>query len=657
MDKTDTTNILPILNTPSFFYPLIILLVILIIIMFLIFFKVSPTTTINSMSKSEQEITQNVLIVTFFVLIILCLCITFLPSFKNIKNLFQQISNVTYVILYTIFLIIFFDVVPNDFINNYAKYITPITIGVGVLAFYKSLQTDYISKFNVNYERIKTIILLFCLITSYIIYYNKDPGGYISQYFGYTLLLTIIIAVFGFIYLITLLTLPDKTLPIPKNATSSNFFENFTNFSVYGSILFVLFLVVVTILISTYPGGFFNNNNSIASSVMIFLLIICIFWSILLVTNMFPELTDKATSINKMSLFKRALLVLFGIVISGLIIFWLVYNIQNLSSQSSIVSFCLNIILVIIILALIYKTFFVKLPVGNSQKNGFFNMIISFIFYIPCAFSGFFDYIGTFVSGQYKATDVGSVLMLVLAIVILVVYFTMPSLFNKISLQGGQQLVNKPVYTDTMYSLGTYEELNGSPHFDYQYAISCWLYIDAAPPSTNSSYSKYTSILNFGNKPNILYKATENTLMITMQQKDLENKTQNKLTDFDDNSNRIIYKKSNFPLQKWNNIIINYNGGILDIFLNGELVKSEIGVVPYYTLDNLTIGEDNGIKGGICNVVYFRNALTRSNIYYLYNSVKNKTPPVTNDSNVTILKSNVSTLESSAKTDSNQINI
>jgi hypothetical protein len=138
--------------------------------------------------------------------------------------------------------------------------------------------------------------------------------------------------------------------------------------------------------------------------------------------------------------------------------------------------------------------------------------------------------------------------------------------------------------------------------------------------------------------------------MVTMEQKDLEKTTENKLTDFDNNGNRIIYKNNNIPLQKWNNIIINYNGGILDIFLNGELVKSEAGVVPYYTLDNFTIGEINGIKGGICNVVYFRKALTRSNIYYLYNLSKKKSPPVNNDSNATILKNNISTIASSTQT-------
>jgi len=179
--------------------------------------------------------------------------------------------------------------------------------------------------------------------------------------------------------------------------------------------------------------------------------------------------------------------------------------------------------------------------------------------------------------------------MLLLAIGLLLIYFLGTSLFNKINVQGGQLLVNKPVSTDREYSLGTYLDLNGSEVFDYQYAISSWIYIDSAPPNTASSYNKYTSLLNFGNKPNILYNAEKRKLMITMQQKDLKNVTKNKLIDFDNEGNRIIYIDDNFLLQKWNNIIINYNGGTLDIFLNGKLVKSSIEVVPYYTLDNLTI--------------------------------------------------------------------
>ena len=61
-----------------------------------------------------------------------------------------------------------------------------------------------------------------------------------------------------------------------------------------------------------------------------------------------------------------------------------------------------------------------------------------------------------------------------------------------------------------------------------------------------------------------------------------------------------------------------------------ELVKSSIEVVPYMTLDNLTVGKDGGINGGICNVVYFDQPLTRTNMYFLYTMVKDKTPPITN---------------------------
>ena len=646
-NTNNTKNVLPDLKTPIVFYPLIGIIILMIIILFAVLFKIKiPFTKTN---KSQQEMIGDIFIVLFFTMLVVGICIVLLPNFKEVKTLFEQISNVTYIIIYTIFLILFFTMTPSDTINNYAYIITPITAALGGFMFYKGSTQNYVDKFSVNYERIKTMIMLFCLITVFIIYYNTDPGGYIQKYFGYTLLLTIIIAVFGFLYLMIILTLPDKVKETAPGAKSSNFLENFTSISTYGSIGFILFIIIAVVAISTYPGGFFNDKTMSAFG-MIMILMICILWALLLGSNLFPEVSNNIAANDKLSLFKRSLLVLFGIVISSLIIFWIVYNIQSLSGKTSTVSFILNIMLVIVILGLIYKTINVKLPSGNSNKNAFFSLIMNTLFYIPCLFSGAFDSIGKFAVGQYNASSMGSLLMLILAIILLAVYFTMPTLFNKLNMQGGKQLVNKPVYTDSMYSLGTYEELNGSDNFDYQYAISFWVFLDAAPPNTSAAYNKFTSLLNFGNKPNVLYNGKTNTLMVTMNQKDLQGTTNNKLTDFDENNNRILYKDNNVLLQKWNNIIINYSGGILDIFLNGQLVKSDIGVVPYYTLDNLTIGEDNGIKGGICNVIYFSKALNSSNIYYLYNMVKNKTPPVLNDSNVTILKQNVNTVSSSAKT-------
>lgn len=624
-------NLIAKIQTPKIFYFLSAVIVFFIIIMFLIFFDVN-LTSFGKPSKSQEELIGNIFIIVFFSLLVLGLCILLLPNLKEFKDLFLQISNVTYVILYTIFAILFYSMISGDILNKYSYIINPSMLGLGAFSFYKGISDDYFEKFNINYERIKMIILLFCLITLVIVFYNINPGGAAKQYFGYSLLLTIILAIFGFLYLIVLITLPGQDA-----GKQTNLLSNFSSFGTYGTLAFLIFLTVVTILISSDREKFFSNKEK-SGAVMILLLLICILMSIMLGANLFSDTTiGDFSSSNKIALFKKSLLVLFGLIISGLLIFWITYNIENLSGKSSIISFILNLLLVIIILGLIYKTINVNLPSGNTKKNAFFTLILNILFYIPCLVSGGFDWIGKNATGQ----DAGSFLMLFVAIGLIIAYFKSPSLFNYINTQGGKQLVNKPVYTDVEYNLGNYQELNESDTFDYQFGISCWVFIDSLPPNTAASYNKYTSLLNFGNKPNILYNAKTNTLMITMQQKDLKNITQNKLIDFDENGNRIIYINKNFLLQKWNNIIINYNGGTLDIFLNGELVKSSIGVVPYYTFDNLTIGENEGIKGGICNVVYFRKPLTSQNIYYLYNLVKNRTPPVLNDSNETILVKNI----------------
>lgn len=641
-------DVLPNFKIPSVFYPFMAMIVILVIAIFMIMFKINLTNTSPStLTDSNVSSIANIILIVFIVLIILGLSVMFLPNLKELKEFFIQTNGVSFTILYTILLILFFRLIPDNIINDYAFIILPITLMLTGFVFYNATKSNYVEEFNINYERMKSIILLFCFLTTIIVYYNIDPGGYITKYFGSSLLFTIILSAFAFLYIIVLLTLPKKD-GSPISGASEHFLKNFSNFSVYGSISFLVFLSIITYLISTYPGGFMKDKNT-STSIIILLLIVCILWIILLGGFVFPEMSIGSDVNDRTNLFKRALLSLFGLTISGLLIFWIVYNTQNLSGKSGMTSFILNLIIVVSILALLYRTMNVKIPQAgaNSKKNAFFDLLINLIFYIPCIFSGLFDKILNLGKNEYMSSTKGSFIMLLTVIVLSLVYFFMPSVYNSIYLQGGELLVNKPVDTNTKYSLRTYQELNGDDTFDYQYAISCWVFLNSGAPNMNSSYSKYTSLLNFGEKPNILYNGSTNTLMVTMQQKDLKKTTKNKLIDFDENGNRIVFIQPNVLLQKWNNIIINYNGGILDIFINGELVKSDIGVVPYYTLDNLTIGEDNGIKGGICNVVYFKRALTATNIYVLYNMIKNKDLPVTNDSNITITKKNMETLSNS----------
>jgi hypothetical protein len=671
MDKTDTTtksnisktsdtskstNILPDFSSPIYFYPILLIIISLILLLIKIYIGYN---ILKGISDSKSGVVSNIIMSVIFVIIVLILCISLIPNLKYLKQLFEQIGNVTYAIIYTIFIILFFTLLSSKIIDEYYYIIVPLVTLLGLFVFYKSIQSNYIDKFNLNYERIKTIILFFCILTIMIVYYSVDPGGIIKQYFGHLMLLTIIIAVFVFLYLIIVLTLPNGYYTTnskntnsknsnsknnnSKNNIYSNYFNNFSNFSVYGTIAFIMFLIGITIIISTYPGGFFSKDNQVkASAILIFTLLISILWSILIISNAFPELSDKKMDIDNLNLYKRGLLILFGLVISILIIVWIIYAAQNKTGKSGTISLILNILLILILLGIIYKTIYVANPndsrnnnfKNNNSKNNesFITKIMGYLGSIGSVIISIYSYISKNISANIINNENNYWYMLVLSILLLVIYFYFPSIYNKFILQGGKLLVNQPIYTDKEVSLGTYQTLNGSDTYDYNYALSFWIFLNSFPPSTNPSYAKYTSLLNYGGKPNVLYNASENTLLITMKQEKqdlVEELSSSDALELDENGNRILYKNTNMLLQKWNHIVLNYHGGVLDIFLNGELVKSVANIVQYYTLDSLFVGQNDGFHGGISSIVYYHKVLTRNDIYFIYNMLKNEENPVT----------------------------
>jgi len=635
-------NMLPLFKTSKILILLSFIILIMIICLFMIIYNVKIPSNVPGLDKSNKQITYNVLIIIFVLLLVIAISVYLLPDTYKLLDFFLQIKWVFIIMFFTIALILFFRLTPLDTVNKYANIILIVLGVLGFILFYKGVSTNYTAEFNVNYERIKSLLLLFFFIIIVILLYSFNPGGYITKYFGPLLIFTIVLVVFGLMYCILLLMVPSKV-----GVGATNFLSNFTNFSVYNSLLFLIFIIAITIILSTYPGGFFKKDDTQVLPIMTLVIGIVVLWVTIIGANLYD---GPSTTIDT---WKKSLLFLFGMIISVLFIFWIVYSVQHLTGGTSITRFILNLLILLIVLTLIYRTMNVQIPDNNTnyKKNAFFDMITNLIFYIPCLFSGAIDSVlhsGVQTGGpSYFTREKSSFMALFAAILLILLYIFGPFLYNKLNLQGGELLVNKPVNTNKEYLLGTYEELNGSDTFDYQYAISAWIYINSNAPNTSDAYNKYTSILNFGGKPNVLYNGKTNSLMVTMEQKDLQKTTSNKLTEFDDNGNRIMYINHNVLLQKWNNIIINYSGGVLDIFLNGELVKSDIGVVPYYTLDNLKVGEDNGINGGICNVVYFNKALTALNIYFLYNMIKNKKLPVTKDSNITIMKKNLNTTSSS----------
>jgi hypothetical protein len=720
-------------------------------------------TSTNGIGMTQEMIAVNITLITVFILIITGLLIYFLPGLSDVKKFISQFTGVLMVILYTIFTILFFRLLPSNIMDQYGMYITPSTMLISIVLFYFGFNKNYMKDFNVNYERIKSVILFLCFITTLFVYYSSNTGGFVQQFFGSSLIITILLAFFSFLYILIVLTIPDDGFP-SRNQGPTNFLNMFTSFSAYGTILFVIYLILVVCGIIYLQGGFSksnatnntntnnnNNNGNITNPyygetnyvvnqstdtynqlnsnyqdtnlnsmfntppsenaseltfsfnkansknnysfaiplpnsyatnyatnlendvtngqqegngsisfnqgiegftdmtsgqqsqtlamALIFVLLTTIIFAVALIINLFPD-ASPSVSIN-VSTFQRSLLVIFGVILSGLLIGWIVYYSQHLTGQSSVVSFVLNLLLVLVILILIYKTFIVTFPVGNSRKSGFFNLMFNLLLYIPCLFSDLFSAFVSIFTGQNYSDLASSVLLIIIATLLLIAYFELPSIESKVALQGGQLIINKPVNLNNLSPLANYQDLNGNTDAKYEYGISAWFFIDSMPPNTNTSYNAYTSILNYGNKPNISYNPSENKLRVTMEKITrtvTPNTSSGTKRDYTDTSiQEILYEKEKILLQKWNNIIVNYTGGTLDVFLNNELMKSVNGIVPYMKLDSLTTGQENGLMGGICNVVYFKAPITSPQMYYLYNTVKNKTPPIADNSNKTII--------------------
>ena len=280
------------------------------------------------------------------------------------------------------------------------------------------------------------------------------------------------------------------------------------------------------------------------------------------------------------------------------------------------------------------------------QTNPLLQLVIGGVFYIPCLLISLLDFINghkqTITNNfelknfQFNKTDI---ILFIFIVILYIIYFAYPSIYTNISTQDGKLLLKEPISLDNEKLLATHEFLSikdtTNPHKNpdkeihpYNYALSFWIFIDSN--SFINSKNKYYSLLNYGNNPNIQYRGNDNTFIVSLKNK---NKQENgplytETYELDDDNNIIIYKTNKLLLQKWNNIIINYDGNILDIFINEKLEKSFSEIIPYMKNDNITVGSENGIHAGICNVIYFDTSLSLEKIGYIYNSVKMLNPPI-----------------------------
>jgi hypothetical protein len=149
----------------------------------------------------------------------------------------------------------------------------------------------------------------------------------------------------------------------------------------------------------------------------------------------------------------------------------------------------------------------------------------------------------------------------------------------------------------------------------YHYSLSFWVFFNTV------ECTKKQTIMTFGLKPSLYYNPEKGELIVEVKDK---NATRNKF-----NRPTTIYKTNNILFQRWNHIVMNYNYGTFDMFINNNLVTTT-NFVPYMSPQEMLIvgSSDNDNVGGICNMKYYNIPLSASKINSIYKTFHSKSTPI-----------------------------
>ena len=306
------------------------------------------------------------------------------------------------------------------------------------------------------------------------------------------------------------------------------------------------------------------------------------------------------------------------ILFASIIIFYYICNlILNILFSGSFTFSLLMSILNLFILIGFLSLLFLLLTKFNLLNNVFginvdliIKLIINIVFYIPCLFIDAVD----FFRREFLKTKKVVWIIFIIEIILILLRVISPYLYtfyNKYFNNINSKLVEEgPIYTNNLTNLGIFQDYENAKKskFKYNFALSCWIWINPQPESTNNSYSESAMLLNYGD----IFQLKHNNNKIEVLAATTENKNlSNNLVKVYDGE--ILY-------QRWNNYIFNYFGGTLDIFINNKLVVSIENITPILKPHRVFAGQNNGIHGGIKEIKYYSKSLNNTEIDNIYNN-------------------------------------
>lgn len=290
------------------------------------------------------------------------------------------------------------------------------------------------------------------------------------------------------------------------------------------------------------------------------------------------------------------------------------------------------------------------------RLHGWIGFIGQFLFYIPCMLYDAWNYLFE----EFKITPASIYVLILLEVFLIVMYIYLPKITDRITgLDNGKHLLVNPVLLNKgIQVIATSDDLkvpqinwqltNGINKDQYRtnYCISMWVYVNAQNGSTKG-YTSESEIFNYGYKdsggiqhvkPMIRYYGGVGNGTDSLIERDkfvFYFATYPPMAQYD-TSGDTFYDVS-VPTQKWNQFVLNYNRNTVDLFINGRLERSFLmtSVLPTYNdLDQITVGDKNGIQGAICNVSFYNHSLSLQQITYSYNMLQSQNPPISLGTNI-----------------------
>ena len=327
------------------------------------------------------------------------------------------------------------------------------------------------------------------------------------------------------------------------------------------------------------------------------------------------------------------------------VFFFALYQYQQNKTPESVIFvryavYGLTVFAIIVALAIAYRVYYRY--IHNTQ--GWIGVINQISFYLPCLLIEFIEYI----KSEIGITPNTVLVLLGIEVLVFGLVFALPELYKVVSRAATSKptshvILAEPVFLNTETKLTDYKLLSldvtgetdpFSPDYKYrrQYTVSFWCYLN-----NNHSSRNYHPVLRLGRSDEVGGKP-----LITYS--NMNGKYRIYLTNQSDQHQYEVQ----LPTQKWNYFVITYDGNRVDLFTNGNLVKTfklndgSITRPDYSVADTITAGINPdsanlpsmyqtsppvGASGAICNVAYHTRPLTQREIITEYNQYMYQNPP------------------------------